>query len=173
MPKTKSLIILLTLILMASCQSTSQVSKDILNSPSIISQKLNQNLPRTQIQINSHTYTVELAQTPMERQIGLQNRSELKADQGMFFIFEHSEIRNFWMKDTLIPLDIIYLNSDYQITQIYSNTPTCQSIDPSQTTCPHYLSSKPAHYVLELKANQTQKDKIKVGDTLIIKNTEN
>jgi len=125
-------------------------------------------LPQKQITINQHTYTVEIASTPQEQQLGLQNRPELTPRQGMLFIFQDSQIRNFWMKDTLYPLDIIYLDSNLIITQIFPNTPTCQSQDPSQLNCPHYVSKAASQYVLELKAGQTQKDRLQIGDKLTL-----
>jgi len=153
---------------MSACQPQSQNPNQshTPTSPSIPT--INQNLPTSQIQINQKIYTIELATTPTQQQLGLQNRPELTQNQGMLFIFPDSKIRYYWMKDTLHPLDIIYLDENQIITQIYTNTPTCKSQDQSQTNCPHYPSTSPTKYVLELKAGQSKKDKIQVGDNMEI-----
>ena len=67
-------------------------------------------------------YDIELADTPYERQTGLMYRTEMNSNNGMLFVFEDSAIRSFYMKNTLISLDLIFLNESLEIISIYKNT---------------------------------------------------
>ena len=93
-------------------------------------------------------YDIELADTPYERQTGLMYRTEMNSNNGMLFIFEDSAIRSFYMKNTLISLDLIFLNESLEIISIYKNaTPYDESSIPSLAT---------AKYVLELRSGQSE-----------------
>ena len=105
--------------------------------------------------------TAELAVTPQERERGLMFRKELAPDQGMLFVFDQEDLYSFWMKNTLIPLDIIWLDSNQQIVHIEKRVPPC-SADP----CPTYSPDHPAKYVLELKAGQADTLGLKLFDRL-------
>lgn len=83
--------------------------------------------------INNHALTVEVANTPSQRQQGLMFRKTLAAGQGMLFDFNEEVSPCFWMKNTYIPLSIAYINSHYQITQIatlepLNLTPICSQV---------------------------------------------
>jgi len=67
-------------------------------------------MKKIKIQIANKVYEVELAETEQQQEEGLQGRSELKENAGMLFIFDENESRSFWMKDTEIPLDVIFIN---------------------------------------------------------------
>lgn len=110
---------------------------------------------------NGKAVTAELAITPREREKGLMYRESLAPDQGMLFVFEEEDLYSFWMKNTLIPLDIIWLNSHRQIVHIEKNVPPCPG-DP----CPSYTPRYPALYVLELKAGQAEENGLKLFDQL-------
>lgn len=109
--------------------------------------------------INSEEFVVEIADTDEKRLSGMMNRKQMPDNFGMLFIFEEEGIRGFWMKNVLIPLDIIYLNKNKQVVNMYLNVPPCVS-DP----CESYLSKYPAKYVLELKGNRAKELKLKKGD---------
>jgi len=87
---------------------------------------------------------VEVADDPDEHRVGLMNRTELSRDQGMLFVFEQPKILSFWMKDTLIPLDILFFDEEGN----FLNTQTMEpcAADP----CPTYSSSGLALFALEL-----------------------
>lgn len=141
-PASSRLLLLLLLLLISGCSQTPTV------------------------QVNDTIYQIEIADTPAKQQKGLQFRESLPQNQGMLFIFDEPKIQSFWMKDTLIPLDIIFIDQNLTITNIAANTPTCASIDPTQSNCPTYQSSREAQFVLELNAGQTQANYIQVGDQI-------
>lgn len=103
----------------------------------------------------------ELAVTPEERQKGLMFREELAAEEGMLFLFEEEGIYSFWMKNMKFPIDIIWLDKDKRIVHIEENVPPCP-VEP----CPAYTPSRPACYVLELKAGSSQNYSLKIYDQL-------
>ena len=95
---------------------------------------------------------VEIADDNEERMQGLMFRENLDENEGMFFIFENESYQTFWMKNTLIPLDIIFIDKNFEIIDIKNAVP-CKE-DP----CQFYKSSKPAKYVLEVNSNFTIKN---------------
>ncbi|MBZ0178302.1 MAG: DUF192 domain-containing protein [Melioribacteraceae bacterium] len=102
---------------------------------------------------------IEIAETLQERALGLMNRDKMDEKQGMFFIFPFEEEQSFWMRNTLISLDMIFVNSNNTIVKIHKNTKT-QS-DQS------YPSNAPAIYVVEVIAGFTDKYNIKEGDKIV------
>ncbi len=131
---------------------------------SIMLIKKGDNLNTNRACVNNNCFDVEIAKTFAERSKGLMNRESLDENSGMFFIFDEEEEYSFWMKNTLIPLDIIWLNKDMEIVHIEKNVQPCKE-DP----CQRYTPTKPAQYVLELNAGQTDKNNIEVGNKLIFK----
>jgi uncharacterized membrane protein (UPF0127 family) len=115
------------------------------------------------VYVQDKPFRVEIAETPEAHARGLMFRSRLKEGYGMLFIFGEEDIRSFWMKNTLIPLDIIYLNSDRQVVDLYASVPPCCS-DP----CPSYISALPARYVLEIAGGTAKKLKLQIGDKIFI-----
>ncbi|MGQ9618909.1 MAG: DUF192 domain-containing protein [Candidatus Aminicenantia bacterium] len=111
---------------------------------------------------NGNVITVELAVTDEERARGLMFRRKIPENYGMLFIFEREERHGFWMKNTLIYLDMIWLDSKKRIVHIEENVPPCKS-EP----CEVYYPSKPSLYVLELKGGKAKKEDLKTGDILI------
>ena len=93
---------------------------------------------------------VEFAQTPEEWQKGLMNRDSLPKNSGMLFVFSDEINRSFWMKDTLISLDVIFISSKGRVNEI-------TTLDPCRGTeiCQSYNSKTPAQYVLEINAGST------------------
>lgn len=113
---------------------------------------------------DDYCLTVEVMRTDAERARGLQHRTSLPADHGMLFVFPSEKILSFWMKDTYIPLDMIWINDSGKIVDIKENVPPCKA-DP----CPVYASSVKARYVFEANAHFAQEHGIKVGDEVVIK----
>ncbi len=106
---------------------------------------------------------VELARAQDEITKGLMYRTSLPENRGMLFVFEGEEQRFFWMKNTLIPLDMIFISGGGRIVNIEKAVP-CKT-----DNCPLYLSYFPAKYVLEVNGNFTEENNIEVGDFADIK----
>lgn len=104
---------------------------------------------------------IEVARTDIERARGLQDRESLGDDYGMLFVFESQGMYNFWMKDTLVPLDMIWIDKDHKIVDIKSDVPPCKS-DP----CEIFVPAAEAQYVLETKAGLSKVVGFNVGDEL-------
>lgn len=114
------------------------------------------------ISIGNKKITVEVAQTNEEHQQGLMFRKNLSANTGMLFIFEDSEIRSFWMKNTFIALSIGYFNSNKKLIEIFEMDPVKSEMETPKV----YPSTQPAMYALEMPRGWFKKNNIKVGDQL-------
>jgi len=112
----------------------------------------------------NNCFKVELAVTPEEQKQGLMFRKNLDQDEGMLFVFKEEEEYPFWMKDTLIPLDIIWINQNKEVVFISENTQPC-----SENQCAFINPDKKAQYVLELKAGRVRDIGLKIGDKMDIK----
>jgi len=102
---------------------------------------------------------IEIADDDREREQGLMYRDEMAETQGMLFLMGTEEVQAFWMKNTILSLDIIYANSDKRIVSIHPNTKP-YSLD-------QIVSGAPASLVVEVNAGYTQKYGIKAGDLLV------
>jgi uncharacterized membrane protein (UPF0127 family) len=106
---------------------------------------------------------VELAANDELRAQGLMYRDQLRPGTGMLFLFAHDEEHSFWMKNTRIPLDMVWIDASRKIVGIRANVPPCTA-DP----CPSY-GPEPAvrsRYVLEVAAGVAAEHGLKVGDPL-------
>ncbi len=106
---------------------------------------------------------VDIANDPEERSRGLMFRKSLEWNNGMLFVFNEERNLTFWMKNTYIPLDMMFIDNDLKIVDIKENVSPCL-----EENCPTYPSNKPAKYVLEVNAGFVQKNKINIGNTLVI-----
>jgi len=118
---------------------------------------------QNEVCFREHCFLVELAKTPEERQRGLMFRKQLGLDRGMLFIFSEEEPYAFWMKNTYLSLDIIWLNKDKEIVFIKEKAKPCLA-----EACPLIEPNQPALYVLELNAGLVKNTKMKIGDRLEI-----
>jgi uncharacterized membrane protein (UPF0127 family) len=105
----------------------------------------------------------EIADTTKKRAEGLMYREHLAKDRGMLFTFDQAQPWTFWMKNTRIPLDIIWMNEKKQIIHIAPNVPICTRTDDS---CPQYQPNDPALYVLELGGGEAARLKLEKGTKL-------
>lgn len=106
-----------------------------------------------------HDFTVELAATAEEQGRGLMFRTDLAPDRGMIFPFSRARMASFWMKNTVIPLDIIFVRNDGTIESIAANT-TPYSLDPVE-------SGEPVTAVLELAGGRAAELAIEPGDKVV------
>lgn len=97
------------------------------------------------------TIYAELADTPIKRAQGLMYRETLPADHGMLFTFGDAQAWSFWMKNTKLSLDIIWLDQKKKIVHIERNAPICTRTDD---TCPQYRPNEGAMFVLELNGGR-------------------
>jgi len=111
--------------------------------------------------------SLEISDTEISRARGLMFRESLPEKSGMLFIFPVEGIYSFWMKNTLIPLDIIWLDKELRVVYIKSFVPSCKSEE-----CPGYSPQVNAKYVLEVNAGFSGFHRIKIGDKANFKNDE-
>ena len=104
----------------------------------------------------NHVFHVELALTPQQQAQGLMGRTEMAADAGMLFYFGKEDERSFWMKNTLIPLDMVFIKADGTILRVHD------SAKPNDLTS--VKSGGPAMAVLELNGGTAKKFGIVAGD---------
>ena len=105
-------------------------------------------------------FSVDLADTKLKREIGLQCKKSLKENEGMLFIWNSEDYRHFWMKNTKFYLDIIFINSDLEIIDIYFNAKPFSLLNIS--------SSRKAQYVLEINEGVFKNFDLMIGDKLLL-----
>jgi len=104
---------------------------------------------------------VSLAATPVEREHGLMFRKNLPKGQGMLFVFDQEDLYGFWMKNTYIPLDIVWINEDLRIVYIKRGAQPCLS-----DSCTPIEPDQKARYVLEGNSGFVAELGLRVGDSL-------
>lgn len=107
-------------------------------------------------------FNVEFARSEAEKATGLMFRERLADDEGMLFMWNTSSLRQFWMKNTLINLDILFIDSDYRVVHIEE--------DAQKGSLRIISSLLPVQYVLEINAGQSEIRKITPGALLSAKN---
>lgn len=154
-------------VLLASCSTTTQAKPSPTELPSSSSPAapLGQVLPLSAFfQVADQTIQLEVARTPAEQAMGLMYRTSLADDRGMVFPFNPPRPAQFWMKNTLIPLDMLFVR-DGIIRFVSENVPPCKA-DP----CPIYGSPTiEIDQVIELRAGRAAELGLKVGDRISIK----
>lgn len=114
------------------------------------------------VEIGGKRYTIEIADDDAERARGLMFRDTLTDGTGMLFIHEAEEPQAYWMKNTRIPLDILYFDDGRKLVTQQRNVPPCSAGD----ACPSYPSDQPARFVLELNAGEAERLKLQDGAEL-------
>ena len=110
---------------------------------------------------NKEFFLVELAKNEYEKKKGLQCKKYLKQNEGMLFIWSDEDYRNFWMKNTAIPLDLIFINSKFEIVDIFFNAKPFSKKS--------IRSQKRAKFVLELNSGVFKNKGFNVGDKIMLK----
>ncbi|HKB88836.1 MAG TPA: DUF192 domain-containing protein [Patescibacteria group bacterium] len=117
--------------------------------------------------VGSKTIQVEVVNTEQTREKGLGGRSSLGTDNGMLFVFDTKPVTpTFWMKDMLIPLDMIWI-SDSKIVKIDKHVPNQPANTPDEKL-PIYTPGRAVDYVLEVNSGFSDSNNIKVGDSVIL-----
>jgi uncharacterized protein len=109
------------------------------------------------LSVGGHQFYVDLADTDEERRQGLSGRESLSETDAMLFVFDADGRYSFWMKDMLIPIDMIWLDSGKRIVHIERNV-------PAESYPQTYGPSSPTRYVLEVQAGMADKLKLKAND---------
>ncbi|MBV8198704.1 MAG: DUF192 domain-containing protein [Candidatus Eremiobacteraeota bacterium] len=120
-------------------------------------------LPTVVLQTPRATLTLEVASTAAQREHGLMNRSNLPAHSGMIFIFRDDAPVEFWMKNTLVPLDMLFVAPDGMVRSVAPNVPVVDPKTPDQSI-PRVDGR--AKYVIELPAGEAARDGIVSGTRL-------
>jgi uncharacterized membrane protein (UPF0127 family) len=138
----------------AACQPSASNAVELAQSPA--------GLDQVQLTVTSggkvHLFTVEIARTDEQQSMGLMYRNALAPDRGMIFPFEAPRPASFWMRNTLIPLDMIFVRADGSIANIEANTVPF-SEEPMR-------SDGPVAAVLEIPGGRAAELGIKAGDTV-------
>jgi uncharacterized protein len=113
------------------------------------------------VELKGTRIPVEIADDHAERARGLMHRDRLAAGHGMLFVHDQAERQAYWMKNTRIPLDIVYFDADRRLVSV-SHAPPCSLGD----RCPPHPSAGPAMYVLELNAGEAAALGLAAGDVL-------
>ncbi len=116
--------------------------------------------------INNQKFNVEVAKDDKSRQVGLSGRKSLDQNKGMVFLFEKKGKYSFWMKNTLIPLDIIFIDGE-KIVHIAKNA---KPEKENKGTLPIYTTPTDADKVLEINGGLSNKYNFKNGDTVTFSN---
>lgn len=106
--------------------------------------------PGAWVELDGKRYVVEVADDDAERARGLMFRDELPTGHGMLFIHPREEPQSYWMKNTHIPLDILYFDDARRLVSQQRDVPPCSL----GNRCPSYPSDAPARFVLELNAGE-------------------
>jgi len=107
---------------------------------------------------------LEVARTEPERSRGLMFRTSMAEQAGMIFLFERPGVYPFWMKNTLIPLDMFWTDTTGKVVWIAESVPPCQA-DP----CPEYPPKAVASYVIETNGGFAKRHGVKVGDVVTLR----
>ena len=110
------------------------------------------------LEINDKEYNVLVAQTEDEKVTGLMNVEEMDSNEGMLFVYDHPQRLEFWMANTELELDVIFINSDWEVVSVKKGIPYDETI----------LSEDNVQYVLELNQNSG----VKPGDEIDIEDDE-
>jgi hypothetical protein len=113
-------------------------------------------------EINGHVFSLFLAQTSQEQEIGLAKFNKIDKNQGMLFIFQKADYYRFWMKNMRFPIDIIFINKD-KVVDIFPKVPVSKN-----GILPIYTTSARADKVLEINSGLSDEYKIKKGSEIKI-----
>jgi uncharacterized membrane protein (UPF0127 family) len=121
---------------------------------------------RRDLTVKGMLFHVEVVRTTADMERGLMYRASMPRDHGMLFAFSSGALRTFWMKNTVIPLDIIFADEGQRVVKIWKSVQPCGLQGADSARCPVYASEGSAQYVLELNAGLTEEIGLRIGDRL-------
>lgn len=119
-----------------------------------------QALPVAVVHAPAATLRLQVARTEEQRERGLMGVTHLPARTGMLFVFERDEPVAFWMKDTIIPLDMVFVGADGLVRRVYANV---QMVSPALPDSKIPLERGTAKFVIELPAGEASRDGLRPG----------
>ena len=114
-----------------------------------------------ELELSGQKINIEYARSEEARSQGLSGRSIMDINSGMLFVFPNEETHSFWMKDMLMPLDIIFINKDFTIVDIKESQNPC-----TPQSCPQILSGQNFKYALEVNSGWVKINNVKIGDKI-------
>jgi uncharacterized membrane protein (UPF0127 family) len=114
----------------------------------------------------SHDLMVEIVRTPEDKAEGLMFRENLGENRGMLFVYETPANPRMWMKNMRIPLDMIFIGPDLQVTHVQKEVPPC--LEAVSDDCPVYTDDQSVSYVLEVPAGYAETKGIQSGDSIVL-----
>lgn len=150
-------VLLLISGLLTSCRSEAQADVSTANS---------QTLSVTEATLAGHRLNISLARTYEEKAKGLMFVENMPDSDGMLFVYESPQVMSFWMKNTRIPLDLIFFTENLEINGWIKNMQPGYGLP--ENSLARYVSEQPAQYALELNAGSIDRLKLKLGDRLEI-----
>ncbi len=157
-PITVSFFLLTTLLLIFGFGCIGDLQEEHKNQENLVSVALP----------NGTKFLVEIANTDQLREQGLMHRDHLPPDRGMLFVFEREQIWAFWMKNTLIPLDVIWMDSNGRIVDVAENMQPCKT-----APCPLYYPTHVSLFALEISAGRYAEEGLQVGMKLVFPQLQN
>ncbi len=167
-------VLLLTASLMAAAPAQDKppvIGPPVQDPPGKILDEDDEKPPVEKVTIKETEFKLQISADPVTRANGLMGREELNDDEGMIFVYPRPGIRNYWMKNCVIDIDIIYVNPRGRITAMHEmKIPPPRKAGESnwdyEARLPRYSSKRMAQYAIELKAGTLKKLKLKVGDII-------
>ena len=116
------------------------------------------------VELKGESFLLELATTPASRRQGLMHREQIAANEGMLFVFSDLEMRSFWMKNCLMPIDAIFLDGQGHVVAIREMQPPAPGTPDSELES--YSSGYPARFVIEIAGGRADNLGLEVGDRI-------
>lgn len=151
----KHLALILWVAFLAGCEQRSTVQP----APTAANVQM---LPTVRVELAGRPFTLEVADEPAEMQRGLMFRQSMPRDHGMLFVYEREAMYAFWMKNTYIPLDIVFLDASGRIVTIKQMKPLDLTSTPTD---------RPAKYAIELNEGVAKEIGLKIGDVINLPDT--
>lgn len=115
-----------------------------------------------------NSFKIDLADNPIKRELGLSYRKSMCNDCGMFFSFPREDFYSFWMKDMNFDIDIIFINSELEIVNIFPNVKKEGYVKSNPASSEKIKNTEVAMYILELNSGKAEEKNIKIGDIVIL-----
>jgi uncharacterized membrane protein (UPF0127 family) len=142
-------------VLVACPKPSSAPKSGVAESPDPDSGRPQPTLPKLKLWLGAHEVVAEIARTPLEHQVGMMWRTNMAEMEGMIFIFEEPDRRAFWMKNTIVALDIAYLAPDGTLLEVHAAQPRNEASLPSD--------SDRVQFVLEMRQGWFKHNNVKPG----------